>query len=92
MLAKHTLYRWTISPIIPQFDILSLGSQVFGLFISLSLYYSYSIYSVIPLYAEVKKFRAKKIIVSNNKLTNIKSLLSNKVIVIQSFFKKILSN
>ena len=46
---------------IPQFDILTLGAQIFGLLISLYFFYSYSISTSITNFIEVKKFRTKKL-------------------------------
>nr|YP_316601.1 ATPase subunit 8 [Thalassiosira pseudonana]AAZ99408.1 ATPase subunit 8 [Thalassiosira pseudonana] len=68
----------------PQFDILTLGAQVFGLLITLSFFYYFSINTVIPNFIEVKKFRTKKIIkntksisTTNLDLTNNKKLINN---------------
>ena len=69
---------------IPQFDILTLGAQVFGLLITLSFFYYFSINLVIPNYVETKKFRVKKLIKNtksisamNLDLTNNKKLINN---------------
>ena len=69
---------------IPQFDILTLGAQVFGLFLTLSFFYYFSINLVIPNYVETKKFRVKKLIKNtksisamNLDLTNNKKLINN---------------
>ncbi len=69
---------------IPQFDILTLGAQVFGLLLTLSFFYYFSIILVIPNYTETKKLRVKKLI-NNTKsistmdldLTNNKKLINN---------------
>ena len=47
--------------IIPQFDLLTLGAQLFGLLISLYFFYYYSISTSISNFIEIKKFRNKKI-------------------------------
>ena len=47
---------------IPQFDILTLGAQVFGLLFTLTFFYYLSISVAIPNFIEVKKFRNKKLI------------------------------
>jgi len=46
---------------IPQFDILTLGAQVFGLFFNLTLLYYFNIKILVPKFAGVKKFRTKKL-------------------------------
>jgi len=43
----------------PQFDIISLGVQVFGLLISFLILYFYNMKNVTPDYIEVKKFRKR---------------------------------
>jgi len=53
---------------IPQFDILTISAQVFGLLVTLYFFYYYSIKTTIPYFIEVKKFRAKKLI------KNVKSI------------------
>nr|QYC61952.1 ATPase subunit 8 [Guinardia striata] len=60
----------------PQFDLLSLGAQVFGLLVSFSIFYYYNIEKTIPLYTETKKFRLKKLQVSSKKINLIDSKLS----------------
>lgn len=50
---------------IPQFDLLTLGAQVFGLLISLYFFYYYSVTTSISNFIEIKKFRTKKL--QNNK-------------------------
>ena len=54
---------------IPQFDLLTLGAQIFGLLISLYFFYSYSISTSIANFIEVKKFRTKKL-AKNTALVN----------------------
>ena len=61
---------------IPQFDLLSLGAQVFGLLVSFSIFYYYNIEKTIPLYTETKKFRLKKLQVSSKKINLIDSKLN----------------
>lgn len=70
---------------IPQFDILTLGAQIFGLLLTLSLFYYFNINLVIPNYIEVKKFRVKKLTKSTESvgvigvdLTNVIKLINNK--------------
>ena len=66
---------------IPQFDILTIGAQVFCLLISLFSYYLLNIKLTIPMFIEVKKFRIKKLGKSNLKLKNI-----NNYIILKSHF------
>ena len=46
---------------IPQFDLLSLGAQLFGLFTVLWFFYTLNITKIIPKFIEVKKLRYKKL-------------------------------
>jgi hypothetical protein len=69
---------------IPQFDILTLGAQVFGLLTTLLFFYYFNISAVIPSFVEVKKFRTKKlvknttsILTMNLELTNNKKLINH---------------
>ena len=55
----------------PQFDLLSLGAQIFGLLISFSYFYYYNIKNVIPLYVEAKKFRNKKLLTGSLKIKDV---------------------
>ena len=47
--------------LIPQFDFLTLGAQVFGLLFNLTLLYYFNIKIIVPRFAGVKKFRTKKL-------------------------------
>ena len=63
---------------IPQFDIITLGAQVFGLLITLSVFYYYSINVTIPQFIEIKKFRTKKLRTNNDLVSKINNdLVSN---------------
>lgn len=77
---------------IPQFDFLSLGSQIFGLFCGLGLYYFFTVYKVLPLYVEVKKFRKKKLMSSTHKIKEISIMCKENSNSVQTFFKKFLIN
>ena len=63
--------------IIPQFDILTLGAQLSGLLVTLSLFYYFNIKTVIPTFIEVKKFRTKKLIKNANNISTINLDLTN---------------
>ena len=47
--------------IMPQFDIVSLGAQVFGLLLTFLIFYVYNLNSMLTVYTEIKKFRNKKL-------------------------------
>lgn len=71
---------------IPQFDILTLGAQVFGLLITLSLFYYFSITIAIPNFIEVKKFRTKKIIKNTNSVSSMNlDIINNKKLIVNSY-------
>ena len=71
---------------IPQFDILTLGAQVFGLLITLYFFYYFSITTVIPNVIEVKKFRTKKIIKNTNTISSMNlDLINNKKLIDNSY-------
>ena len=75
---------------IPQFDILTLGAQIFGLLISLCFYYYFSITTTIPYYVEIKKFRIKKLNKNMEFVNNVKKDLENTLWHINYTYKKIL--
>ena len=60
----------------PQFDIVTLGVQFFGLCLSLSFYYYFIISVIIPCYSEIKKFRIKKLSKNLDSVNNIKKELT----------------
>jgi hypothetical protein len=98
MLAKHTLYHLELHPLfnfltfkIPQFDILSIGAQIFGLLTTLLFYYIINIKLTIPMFIEVKKFRLKKIKKSNIKLDKINNFILLKSKKTYTFLIKTLS-
>ena len=71
---------------IPQFDILTLGAQVFGLLTTLSFFYYFSITTVIPNVIEVKKFRTKKIIKNTNSISAMHlDIINNKKLIVNSY-------
>lgn len=61
----------------PQFDLLTLGAQLFGLLISLYFFYYYSISTSISNFIEIKKFRTKKINQNTESLTLVDKDLNN---------------
>ena len=56
---------------IPQFDLLTLGAQLFGLLISFYSFYYYCITISISNFIEIKKFRTKKLTQLNTQITKI---------------------
>ena len=75
----------------PQFDILTLSSQIFGLLVSLFLFYYYSITVTIPYFTEIKKFRAKKLVKNNSIVQNTQTSINNNLWLINNNYKKFLS-
>ena len=74
--------KWAI----PQFDILTLGAQVFGLLLSLSFFYYFSITVVIPNFIEVKKFRTKKLVKNTQSISAMNlDLVNNKKLINNSY-------
>ena len=75
----------------PQFDILTIGSQIFSVLIFLYFLYYFNIKSTIPSIIEVKKFRTKKLIKNQEKTTFIKNCLNNNLKYTYYFYKIFLS-
>jgi len=76
--------------LIPQFDILTISAQVFGLLITLSLFYYYSISVTIPYFAEVKKFRTKKLTKNSESIKTIDKDLNYNLWLINYCYKHFL--
>nr|YP_010047254.1 ATPase subunit 8 [Eucampia zodiacus]QPJ79934.1 ATPase subunit 8 [Eucampia zodiacus] len=74
----------------PQFDLLTLGAQVFGLLLSLSLFYYYTISVTIPYFIEIKKFRTKKLTKNSELVTNINKDLNYTLWLINYSYKNFL--
>ena len=75
----------------PQFDILTLSSQVFGLLVSLYLFYYYSITKTIPYFTEIKKFRTKKLVKNSLVIKDTQTSLNNILWLVNNSYKKFLS-
>ena len=75
----------------PQFDILTLSSQLFGLLLSLCLLYYYNISVTIPYFTEIKKFRTKKLVKNSMLIKNTQTSLNNNLWLINNSYKKFLS-
>ena len=74
----------------PQFDILILSSQIFGLLVSLCLFYNYSITNVIQSYTEIKKFRTKKLVKHTSSINNNEKSLINNLWLLNNKYKAFL--
>ena len=80
----------TLLFLIPQFDILTIGAQIFGLLVSLYFFYYYSITTTIPYFIEIKKFRAKKLNKTTKSIKNIETDLNNNLWLINYSYKNFL--
>lgn len=74
----------------PQFDILTLGSQVFGLLITILIFYYYNIKIVIPQFIEIKKLRLKKLKKNIALIASIDEDLTYSVTATELSYKKFL--
>ena len=59
--------------VVPQFDILTLSTQIFGLLLSLVLLYYYNINSGLLHFIKVKKLRFKKVKKANKSIIKASS-------------------
>jgi hypothetical protein len=50
----------------PQFDIVTIGPQIFGLLLSLYFFYLYNITVIVSNFIEVKKIRTKKVFLNSD--------------------------
>ena len=57
--------------LIPQFDLLTLGAQIFGLLISFYFFYYYAITTSLTSCIAIKKLRSKKLTKNNSIITKI---------------------
>ena len=76
----------------PQFDILTIGAQVFGLLVTLLLFYYLSIKTFIPLFVEIKKLRIKKLNHNSQLVLSIDNDLKNSVTLLETSYEKFLSS
>lgn len=72
----------------PQFDILTLSSQIFSVLISLYLFYYFSICITIPHFIEIKKFRTKKLVKNNFIIRSTNKSLNNNLWLLNQNYKK----
>lgn len=75
----------------PQFDILTLSSQIFGLLVTLYLFYYYNITNVILYFTEIKKYRTKKLVKNNLIIKNTQVSLTNNLWLLNNSYKNFLS-
>ena len=76
---------------IPQFDLLTIGTQTFGLLISLGLFYYYCITTTIINFIEIKKLRSKKLFKNTQAITKINQDLNNNLWLINYCYVKFLN-
>ena len=69
---------------------LTVGTQVFGLLLSLSVFYYYTISVTIPSYIEIVKFRKKKLKVAENNSNIINKDIDFNVWVLKYCYKTFL--
>ncbi len=62
----------------PQFDILTLGSQTFWVGLSTAFLYYYCMKTILPLYVSVKKTRVKKLKKNYDEIINFEAKLKEK--------------
>ena len=74
----------------PQFDILTLSSQIFSLLVSLYLFYYFNITKIILYYTEIKKYRTKKLVKNNVTVKNTQTSLSNHFWLLKNSYKTFL--
>lgn len=74
----------------PQFDILTLSSQILSLLISLYFFYYFNITNTILYYTEIKKYRTKKLVKNNKTIKNTHTSLSNNFWLLKSSYKTFL--
>ena len=74
----------------PQFDILTLSSQIFSLLISLYVCYFINIKNSLSYYTSIKKYRSKKIVLSNSTVENNKISLENNLWLLNNSYESFL--
>jgi hypothetical protein len=77
---------------IPQFDLLTIGTQTFGLLISLGLFYYYCITTSIVNFIEIKKLRTKKLSKNIQTISQINNDLQHNLWLINYCYVKFLNN
>ena len=70
----------------PQFDLLTLNTQIFGLLISLYFFYYYCITGSISYFIDIKKLRTKKLLKNNKSITAIHKDLNYNLLLINNCY------
>jgi hypothetical protein len=89
LLKRYVSFNFLTTPI-PQFDILTIGAQVFGLLLTLMLFYYYTVKITLPSYIEIKKFRTKKLLKNSQTVNLIDGDLNQHVWLINYCYKHFL--
>jgi len=76
---------------IPQFDLLTIGSQTFGLLISLSFFYYYCVTKSISNFIEIKKLRSKKLLKNHKSAVNVEQDLTHNLWLINYSYVRFLN-
>ena len=76
---------------IPQFDLLTLGAQLFGLLISFYSFYYYCITISISNFIEIKKLRSKKLLKNYKTSIDVEQDLNHNLWLINYSYVKFLS-
>ena len=76
---------------IPQFDLLTIGSQTFGLLISLSFFYYYCVTKSISNFIEIKKLRSKKLLKNYKSAVDVDQDLNHNLWLINYSYVKFLN-
>jgi hypothetical protein len=71
----------------PQFDLLTIGAQVFGLLVFLYFLYFLNIQTTIPSLIEIQKFRVKLLLKNQEKISYIKNYLNDNLRFTYSFYQ-----
>ena len=74
---------------IPQFDLLSLSAQMFGLLASFAIFYNYNLKNTLSNCVEINKINTKKIMINSNVstllLSETKNIFSKDLLVYSKF-------
>jgi hypothetical protein len=74
----------------PQFDILTLNAQIFGLVLTLYLFYYFNITNPILKYSSIKKYRTKKLVKNNFTIKNSQTSLDNNYWLLKNSYREFL--
>ena len=69
----------------PQFDLLSLGAQITGLLVSITMLYFYGMNKTLVMFSEIKKFRSKKLVRLGGEISQINQSIKS---ILKANFKK----